>query len=149
MGTFPSYTKNDWNCSYILHKNKFWNDSIYTPSYYFDKSYSFEHHWLDFILRIDQTGGFEGSLQGLNNVINFPNPFSQTTTISFSLATESNVIFEVYDITGNLLEKSAKGRMQKGGHSFIYNGSELNTGLYFYVIKAGEESATGKMIVSH
>ena len=149
LGTFPSYTKNDWNCSYILYKNKFWNDSIYTPSYYFNKSYPFEHHWIDFILRIDQTGGVDRSSQGLNNVTNYPNPFSQTATISFSLATESNVVFEVYDVTGNLIEKRNEGRLKKGSHSFIFNGRELNAGLYFYVIKAGEESATGKMILSH
>ena len=146
VGTYPSYSENDWNCSYILYKDKFLNDSLYTPSYYFDKAYAFEHHWIDFILRIDQTGGFDKSNSVLKDVLVSPNPFSVNAYINYYISRSSDVELEIYDLSGSLIYRQKIGTTPKGAHKILINGSKFNQGLYFYVLKAGKESKTGKII---
>ena len=59
-GTLPSYTKFDWNTSYILPAS--WmensNSSVYAPSYAYTAPFGYEHHWIEFLLRKHKHGVF-------------------------------------------------------------------------------------------
>lgn len=146
-GTLPSYTKRDWNASYILYKDKFMNDSIYTPSYYFDDSYTFEHHWIDFIMRLEQTGSINTKSSTLKDIKLQPNPFSEDAVLSFSIDNASEVSIGIYDLSGALLQSYNMGIQSQGQHQFIVEGNQMESGLYFYVIKAAGETKTGKMVL--
>ncbi|MEZ4906792.1 MAG: T9SS type A sorting domain-containing protein [Saprospiraceae bacterium] len=78
---------------------------------------------------------------------NNPNPFTDETTISFTIPTEENVNIKITDITGKVLfEKTNK--YQSGFNQFRISSSELSAkGVLFYTLKANDELITKKMVV--
>jgi hypothetical protein len=81
---------------------------------------------------------------------NYPNPFNSSTTIEYSLDRRSTVSFTVYDIAGRIVSKTNLGTIDAGEHDLQWiarnvDGRELASGMYLYSIKAGDNSATGKM----
>jgi hypothetical protein len=82
---------------------------------------------------------------------NIPNPFNPTTTISFSLTKTAHVELNVYDVTGRLVRVLAGGHMGSplpaGAHSFVFDGSDLPSGIYFARMDAGGEVRTKKMVL--
>ena len=61
----------------------------------------------------------------------YPNPFNPTTTLSFALPVISNVLLEVYDINGRLINELIKMNMDAGYHSVIWNADSQASGVYF------------------
>jgi len=75
---------------------------------------------------------------------NYPNPFNASTEISFSIAASARVEFVVFDILGREIFSDVK-MLGAGRHSFIWNGSEKASGVYYYLLNIGVDSFTGKM----
>jgi len=77
---------------------------------------------------------------------NFPNPFSDYTTIEFNLFNDSPVTIKVYDLTGKqvatLLDNETKAA---GLHQVTFGGDAYPSGMYMYTIQAGEYVTTRKM----
>ncbi|MEX0679818.1 MAG: T9SS type A sorting domain-containing protein [Balneolales bacterium] len=78
---------------------------------------------------------------------NYPNPFNPTTSIRFNLDQTENVRLEVYDILGRPVASMDYGVMNTGTHNVSFDGSGLSSGMYLYTITAGQEMATGKMML--
>tara|TARA_B100000686_G_C16466284_1_gene799696 strand:- start:73 stop:852 length:780 start_codon:yes stop_codon:yes gene_type:complete len=83
---------------------------------------------------------------------NYPNPFNPTTTISFSVPTEGNVVVSIYDITGRLVNTLVNKNMTSGYHSVVWEGSDMtgesvSAGLYIYSLQAEGVSLTRKMVL--
>ena len=55
---------------------------------------------------------------------NYPNPFNPTTTIDVSVASDSKITLNIYDINGRLISTLADGVYDMGYHSFVWNGSD-------------------------
>ena len=89
--------------------------------------------------------GFHPSEYGFIRIS--PNPFNPSTTISFSLPEASIINLTVYDVSGRLVATLADGWRDAGIHEVTFDGSELASGIYLYHIKAGEFTATGKMVL--
>jgi len=71
---------------------------------------------------------------------NFPNPFNPSTTISFDLPVNSNVILTILNSIGEQTTKLADGEYTAGAHQINFNASNLSSGLYIYRIQAvGED----------
>ncbi len=78
---------------------------------------------------------------------NNPNPFSATTSISFTIPTASNVNFKVYDVTGKVLKLINKDFIA-GTHTINIDKTQLGqSGVLYYQLKAGQNIATKKMVV--
>lgn len=67
---------------------------------------------------------------------NFPNPFNPSTKISFALPVESDVTVKIFNVIGEEINSIAKGTLGAGSHSFDFNASGLNSGVYFYSLEA-------------
>jgi len=67
---------------------------------------------------------------------NYPNPFNPTTTIKFSLPFESNVRISVYNILGELVNVVVDELKEVGFHNYVWNASNLASGIYIYTIDA-------------
>jgi len=78
---------------------------------------------------------------------NFPNPFNPSTTIGFSLAKPANVTLNIYNIAGQEIETLASGFYHSGRYEIPWMAKGQPSGLYFYVLQAGEYSETKKMVV--
>jgi hypothetical protein len=78
---------------------------------------------------------------------NYPNPFNPSTSISFSLPVDSKVSLKVFDILGQEAAVIVNALLNAGSHSYNFNASSLNSGVYFYQIEAqGNDGSSFKTI---
>ena len=77
----------------------------------------------------------------------YPNPFNPTTTLSFALPVTSNVLLEVYDINGRLINELIKSNMDAGYHSVIWNADNNASGVYFVKMIAGDYVSSQKLML--
>jgi hypothetical protein len=78
---------------------------------------------------------------------NYPNPFNPTTKIVFTLSNRTEVRLEVFDVLGRKVATLVDGVQEAGRHLIDFDGSALNSGVYFYRLKAGAEVQTKRMIL--
>jgi hypothetical protein len=78
---------------------------------------------------------------------NYPNPFNPSTTISYSLPTNTIVTLRLYDLLGHEVKTLVNGQQTAGEHAVMVNGSSLASGVYFYRLQAGNFTATKKMML--
>lgn len=79
---------------------------------------------------------------------NYPNPFNPSTKISFNIPKASNVIMQVYDITGRMVASLIDNKFYQSGYYTVdMNGASLSSGAYFYRLQAGEFVETKKMLL--
>lgn len=88
------------------------------------------------------------------SVTNYPNPFSNKTTISFFLKNNTNVSIDVFNILGKKVKSLLNNELETGRHKILWNGkndlgNHLANGFYFYKIKAGNATVTKKMLLKH
>lgn len=78
---------------------------------------------------------------------NYPNPFNPVTTIEFYLPKESKVTLKVFDLLGREVATLINNEEKKsGGNSFLFDASNLSSGIYYYKLFANEFVETRKMI---
>ncbi|MBN1969721.1 MAG: M28 family peptidase [Candidatus Delongbacteria bacterium] len=77
----------------------------------------------------------------------YPNPFNPTTSIGFVLNQRSNIILRVHNSNGELVWKSSELNFNSGKNSVEFDGSKLNSGVYYYTISTEDRSLTGKMLL--
>lgn len=148
-GTFPSYTKFDWNCSYILPESWMYNatSEAYAPSYAYTAPFGYEHHWIEFLLTANADNINEIANNNLSVSQNQPNPFNGTTNISYTLQERSDVSLNVYNVAGAKVMNMNVGSKNAGTHNLSINGSTLKAGIYYYTLTANGSTVTNKMIV--
>ncbi|NNE35830.1 MAG: T9SS type A sorting domain-containing protein, partial [Rhodothermales bacterium] len=78
---------------------------------------------------------------------NFPDPFSQTTTISYDLSRPAKVTLAVYDVLGRNLRVLVSSRQPAGEYEVSLDASHLTSGVYFYHLQAGPYLKTKRMVV--
>jgi len=61
----------------------------------------------------------------------YPNPFNPTTTIAVSLPEASDLTMTVFNVMGQQVATLANGKFDAGQHSFVLDGTNLSSGLYF------------------
>lgn len=89
-----------------------------------------------------------GSMVSDIELLCYPNPFRNSTWISYKLPEASPVQIDLYDAQGKLVFGLAKESMAEAGiHSFRVEANELPAGHYFARMIAGEKTATTKLVV--
>ena len=78
---------------------------------------------------------------------NFPNPFNPTTTIRYSLPKASFVTLTVTNTLGQDVAQLVDDQQRAGYHEAVFRGDGLASGVYFCLIRAGDFTATGKMLM--
>jgi len=76
---------------------------------------------------------------------NFPNPFTDATTIAYSFPAEEPVTLNVYNSLGEKVGTMDAGIKPTGQHTITFTGDGLQNGTYFYRLSAGKYFQTGKM----
>lgn len=77
----------------------------------------------------------------------YPNPFSENTTLSYSLPQKSIVSFEIYNSKGQLVFKQKDEVKTEGQHYMVFDSMGLSTGIYLCVLKTSEGIQTTKIII--
>ena len=65
----------------------------------------------------------------------YPNPFTETTTIAYTLDQPEPVTLTLYDALGRLVTSIDKGFQPAGVHEVLIDASNLSAGSYFYEIQ--------------
>jgi len=78
---------------------------------------------------------------------NHPNPFNPITTIGFSLANSMNVRLDIINVAGQNVATLVEGYLTAGEHSFVWDGSNAASGVYFYRLTLEKSIVTKKMIL--
>ena len=83
---------------------------------------------------------------------NYPNPFNPETTISLTLAVESMLRIEIYNIKGQKVRTLVNREYIAGKHNVVWNGTDDNglnvaSGVYFYQLRVGEITQTKRMLL--
>jgi len=76
---------------------------------------------------------------------NYPNPFNPQTTIGFDISQNSRVLLDVYNSNGQLVQSLLNSRLNSGSHTYQFNASRLNSGVYFARLQVADKVITRKM----
>ena len=84
---------------------------------------------------------------------NYPNPFNPETTIRYDLSSDAIVSLTVYNIMGQVVRKLVDGEsLAAGQYQAVWNGRNesgvgVASGMYFYLLHAGDYVAKRKMVL--
>ncbi|MFQ5904979.1 MAG: T9SS type A sorting domain-containing protein, partial [bacterium] len=83
---------------------------------------------------------------------NFPNPFSRSTRIAFTIPTKGDVRLDVYDVCGRLVSRLVDGETVPGRYEYDWDGLDsrgrrVANGVYFCRLSTGENVSTREMVV--
>ncbi|MBD3348856.1 MAG: T9SS type A sorting domain-containing protein, partial [Candidatus Eisenbacteria bacterium] len=81
-----------------------------------------------------------------------PNPFNPATEIAFDLPERAKVELEIYSAAGRRVAVLASGEMSPGRHRVEWRGrdeggEEVGSGVYFVRLRAGERTATSRVVL--
>ncbi|MCU0415262.1 MAG: T9SS type A sorting domain-containing protein [Ignavibacteriaceae bacterium] len=76
---------------------------------------------------------------------NYPNPFNPSTTIKFSIPQSTNVTLKIFNTLGQEVSTLINQNMESGVHTINFDASQMNSGIYFYRLDAGQFSEVRKM----
>jgi len=77
---------------------------------------------------------------------NVPNPFGDQTDIAFSTAIGTEVLIEIFDLTGRKICTLWNEPAPEGRHVVTWNASGIRHGIYILKLSAGSYSASRKII---
>ncbi len=77
---------------------------------------------------------------------NFPNPFNPQTHIRFKLNQSEQVQLVVFDILGRHIATLINQTLPAGEHTVTYQPAQSATGVYYYMLKAGKQVESRKMM---
>ncbi|MCD4730792.1 MAG: T9SS type A sorting domain-containing protein [Bacteroidales bacterium] len=78
---------------------------------------------------------------------NFPNPFSDQTTIGYKLNKNGFVSLKVFDVNGREVASLVNEEKPRGNYSVNFDASALRQGVYYYRLTSGNEQKTKKLIL--
>lgn len=78
---------------------------------------------------------------------NYPNPFNPSTLIKFYLPASASVKLTVYDMLGKEVGTLVNSYLNAGEHSAVFNGEQLSSGIYLYVLNINGVKDIKKMIL--
>ncbi len=79
---------------------------------------------------------------------NYPNPFNPSTKIQYNIPENSFVSLKVYNTIGKEVANLVNNVVPAGTHEVLFDASGLNSGVYFYTLRAGNNFVqTRKMIL--
>jgi flagellar hook assembly protein FlgD len=78
---------------------------------------------------------------------NYPNPFNPSTTISFYNNLTGDVKLTVLNAKGEHVATLVNNNVKAGNHSVNFDGSKLNSGVYFYKLVTPTSTVTKKMLL--
>jgi hypothetical protein len=109
-------------------------------------------------LTITKANGFVTVLPSKSTLFqNYPNPFNPETWIPYQLASDSLITISIYNAKGELIRTIAFGNKDAGVYTSKDRAAywdsrdslsqEVASGVYYYVLRTGNFTATRKMVI--
>ena len=77
----------------------------------------------------------------------YPNPVRGTAQFSFNMVESGNVSYQVYDLSGRIMNSVELGFYGEGEHTAKLNADNLSSGTYIIRVMAGSKTNTAKFLV--
>ncbi len=77
----------------------------------------------------------------------YPNPFNPSANIIYSLPTNSKVKIQVFNLLGEHITELVNEEQQKGTYSIRFDGSNLSSGMYFYLMESNNFRKIKKVLL--
>jgi len=83
---------------------------------------------------------------------NYPNPFNPSTNIQYNLRESDYVSLTVYNATGQKVRTLVNANQSSGNHTVNWdsrndNGNLVSSGIYYYILKAGNEKVLSRKMI--
>ncbi|MBN1414048.1 MAG: cellulase family glycosylhydrolase [Bacteroidales bacterium] len=78
---------------------------------------------------------------------NYPNPFSEITTIGYRLNEHTHVILKIYNDKGVEIQTLINANQAAGEHFIAFNATGFASGIYFYSLEVDQFKEFRKMII--
>ena len=83
-----------------------------------------------------------------SSLLNYPNPFSKTTNIVYSIKENTAIELSVIDMLGQQIAMIDKGNKTGGNHTIQWNAENIAPGIYLLQLKVNDELSTKKLIIT-
>jgi len=77
----------------------------------------------------------------------YPNPFNNTTEITFTLRNPGNVSLYILDLNGQEIAKLVNSSLTAGKYTTTWDAGDTSCGMYFVRLNAGGEERIGKLML--
>ena len=94
------------------------------------------------------TGIEENEINKVEWFDSYPNPFSESTTIRFSLNGAGRATIMVHDNLGRAIRSDNLGILPTGMHQYVFNRNNLAPGMYTYSIIVDGIRQSQSMIIA-
>jgi polyhydroxybutyrate depolymerase len=78
---------------------------------------------------------------------NYPNPFNPTTIINYELPTTIFIDLSIYNLLGEKITTLVSEKQNAGYHQVEWDAGHLSSGVYYYILRAGDFQDVKKMIL--
>jgi hypothetical protein len=78
---------------------------------------------------------------------NYPNPFSESTVISYQLSEAGKVKIEIYNSIGEKITTLVDEFQDAESHNAVFEAGKLPQGMYYYRMQIGERIENGKLML--
>jgi hypothetical protein len=78
---------------------------------------------------------------------NYPNPFNPNTIINYELPITNDVHLSIYNQIGQKIVTLVNEKQRAGYHQVEWNAGQLSSGVYYYLMRAGEFVDVKKMVL--
>jgi formylglycine-generating enzyme required for sulfatase activity len=121
------------------------------PSYYrgpLDPNHPYYH--IGFRVARDYTGNLTGINTTETNSISlltYPNPFTYSTTIQFTLQISGNVYLRIFNSCGQLVKTVINEKLSQGLHSYKWNAENNPGGIYSFQLQIDNKIFTNNILL--
>jgi hypothetical protein len=136
-----------------------------------DTIYAQQNYWGEYPPRIKAYGKYKASAPlssrpcgphpkiaiesipiGFDLLQNYPNPFNSSTNINFALSSDQFVTLEIFNLLGQKVKTLISEDMEPGSHLVTWRGDDMSgqpvaSGIYLYLLKAGDYSDAKQMLL--
>jgi hypothetical protein len=82
-----------------------------------------------------------------NSISLYPNPTKGLLNVSFRIPQNQYVSLGIFDFNGREIVSVSGANKPAGEHTFSYDASNLNPGVYFCRLTVDDKTVTGKMVL--
>ncbi|MEJ2593868.1 MAG: T9SS type A sorting domain-containing protein [bacterium] len=99
--------------------------------------------------KVTEVGNVQNLLKDTYSLVNYPNPFTDATTIRFSIGESAYTQLEIYDSMGKKVASLFDGNAEQDvRYELVFQSGNLPKGIYFFHFRSGNSiRQTGKMIL--
>jgi uncharacterized protein (TIGR02145 family) len=134
------------NSSNAIYRYLRYNTAILYPfSYYKTLAYSVRAIKNNSSIGINENGN--GLINSFELKQNFPNPFNNSTKISFVIKKTAFVRLKIYDVSGKEVSELLNQKLEANNYNFNFDASGLSSGIYFYNLEVTEDIKTMNTVI--